>query len=180
MTASVVWHTTMSLDGFVAGPDDAMDWVFDLTDRSPAGDRTIRTTGAVLAGRRTYETGRNARHRPYGGAWSGPVYVLTHRPADDPDVTFLSTDLREAVDRARAAADGKNLVLLGARLGSQCLQQGLVDEILVHLAPVLLGDGIRLYDVPGGEGVRLRRTECSTAGQITDLRFRPADVERQP
>ncbi|MQA87688.1 MAG: hypothetical protein GEV03_24455 [Streptosporangiales bacterium] len=133
------------------GGHGALDWVFELTDHSSAGDEVIRTTGAILAGRRTYDGTRKPRHEPYGGAWSGPIFVLTHRPADDPTVT-----------------------------ARQCLQQGLVDEILIHLVPVLLGDGVRLFDVPDTERVRLERIGCAESGQLTDLRFRPTNPGRRP
>ena len=82
--------------------------------------------------------------------FSGPLFVLTHRPPEppDPDVTFLSGDIGEAVATALNAAGGKNLEILGADVAGQCLRRGLVDEILVYVLPVLLGDGIPLL-VPG-------------------------------
>jgi dihydrofolate reductase len=179
MPGKVLWHVTMSLDGFIAGPDDAMDWVFEITDHSPMGDEVIATAGAILAGRRMHDGMPQPGAEPYGGAWSGPIFILTHRPGtDDPTVRFLSDDLPTAVATALAAAEGKNLVLFGASIARQCLQQGLVDEILIHLVPVLLGDGVRLFDVPDGERIYLERIGCAESGQITDLRFRPTQSAR--
>jgi dihydrofolate reductase len=86
-------------------------------------------------------------------------------------VTFVSTSLAEAVATARAAAGGKNVVVFGANLAQQCLGEGLLDEIVIHLAPVLLGDGIRLFAATDGKPVALRRTTLAESGQITDLRF---------
>jgi hypothetical protein len=79
------------------------------------------------------------------------MFVLTHRPPDppDPDVTYLTGDIGEAVAAALEAAGGKNLEILGADVAGQCLRRGLVDEILVYVLPVLLGDGIRFYSSPG-------------------------------
>jgi dihydrofolate reductase len=111
----------------------------------------------------------------YGGAWTGPVVVLTHRPPDGeqhPAITFVSGDLFEAVSTARRAAAGGNVVLFGATIPQQCLNAGLLDEIVIHLVPVLLGDGIRLYGAPGSLPVSLTRTMVGDSGQITDLRFR--------
>jgi dihydrofolate reductase len=109
----------------------------------------------------------------YGGAWTGPVFVLTHRPpAEDPAVTFLSTGIAEAVATARAAAEDKNLEIFGANTAQQCLREGLVDEIVVHLAPILLGDGVRLDGAAGAAQVELERVSLAEAGQLTDLRFR--------
>jgi dihydrofolate reductase len=176
--AAVVWHVTMSVDGFIAGPDDAMDWVFDYF--SEASNETvgevIETTGAIVMGRHTYEVEDRYRQGIYGGAWTGPYYVLSHEP---PGVvpewmtgTFIDEDIGSAVARATRAAAGKNVGILGANLAKQCLERGLLDEIIIHLAPVLLGDGVRLFAVPGGELVRLEPTQVKRTGPLTDLRFR--------
>jgi dihydrofolate reductase len=118
----------------------------------------------------------NGRQGIYGGAWEGPVFVLTHRPPDEPDdpeITFLSGELAEAVATARSAAGDKNLEIFGANLAAQCLDAGLIDEIVVHVAPVLLGDGVRLYGEAANRGeVELERTDLAEAGQQASLRFR--------
>jgi dihydrofolate reductase len=82
------------------------------------------------------------------GAWAGPVFVLTHEPPEAPGsdlVTFLCGDIRSAVATGLEAAGGKKLEVFGADVATQCLEHGLVDEILVRVAPVLLGDGVRLF-----------------------------------
>ena len=115
MSAGIVlWHVTMSLDGFIAGPDDAMDWVFEYAEPNLAVDEVIGTTGAILAGRRTYDVGRRDVGKPsgqaFGGAWTGPQFVLTHDVpdgSDDPSVTFLGGDITNAVNRALTGARGK-------------------------------------------------------------------------
>ena len=124
----VVVNRAMSLDGFIAGPDDAMDWVFEYLKKDPFPE-VMHATGAMLVGRGTYEVSKrmSAEDTDYDG---GPVFVLTHQPPDEPEqgVTFLTCDLAEAVATARAVAGGRNLEILGADLASQCLQRGLVDE----------------------------------------------------
>jgi dihydrofolate reductase len=90
--------------------------------------------------------------RPYGGAWQGPIFVLTHHPeyATPADgVTFLSCDPAEAVRIGLRAAGSKNLEACSPTIGRQLLQLGLIDEIDLHIAPVLLGEGMRLFDNPG-------------------------------
>jgi dihydrofolate reductase len=187
--SKVIWHITMSLDGFIAGSDDSMDWVVgewsdegsdtrDIeVDRSSMADEVLGSAGAILGGRRWYDVAERSYDGVdgiYGGQWQGPVFVLTHRPPEDPTddrVTFVSTSLAEAVATARAAASGKNVVVFGANLAQQCLGEGLLDEIVIHLAPVLLGDGIRLFAAADGKPVALRRTTLAESGQITDLRF---------
>ena len=124
----VVVNRAMSLDGFIAGPANEMDWVFSYLneDRFP---EVMAATGAMLVGRRTHEVAKRMpdEDTDYDG---GPVFVLTHQPPDEPEqgVTFLTCDLAEAVATARAVAGGRNLGILGADLASQCLQRGLVDE----------------------------------------------------
>jgi dihydrofolate reductase len=167
----------MSLDGFIAGPDDDMDWVFEYASfANPVVVESIQTTGAFLGGRRSYNVGKRDVGKEsggaYGGRWSGPVFVLTHNPPEDDEVTFLSGDIRKAVATALAAADGKNVMVTGADVGRQCIEEGLIDEILVHLPPVLLGNGVRLFGGPGFERVNLERIGLSVYGPTTDLRFR--------
>jgi dihydrofolate reductase len=116
----VFWSVTMSLDGFVAGPNDAIDWVFgfvplDSPETQAMLEEIIRTTGSVLSGKRSYNMGRKPGQRPearkvLGGAWSGPVFVLTHnapKDEEDPDIEVISGGIRNAVERAREAARGK-------------------------------------------------------------------------
>ena len=178
--ASVLAHTTMSLDGFIAGPNDEMDWVFEHAGDVPASvvDEAIGTTGAILGGRRGYEVGRRAERpetsRPFGGRWSGPIFVLTHVPPEDeadPAYRFVSGDIREAVAAALAAAGGRNLLVLGANVVGQCLREGLLDEILIHVLPVLLGDGVRLFGEPA-VATKLETLDVSATGQVVNLRYR--------
>ena len=183
-TTTVLWHVTMSLDGFIAGPDDAMDWLFDHA-RGPDAviDELLASTGALVAGRRSYDVGRRDRARDpasgsaetYGGAWTGPEFVLTHHePRDETDgaITFLSGDIGAAVATAAAAAHGKGVVIIGADVARQCVEADLLDEILVHVVPVLLGDGVRLFGGPGHERVALEPVGVEWSGQIADLRYR--------
>lgn len=166
----------MSLDGFIAGPNDAMEWVFRY-DSPPEVEDVIRSTGAILAGRRSYDVGREPDQHPaateaFGGAWSGPEFVLTHNPPDDdPKITFLSGDIKAAVDTALKAAGDKNLILLGANVAQQCIDAGLVDEVLIYLLPVLLGDGVRLFHRPGRQ-IDLEPVDTNQSGQTTILHFK--------
>jgi dihydrofolate reductase len=186
--SKVIWHVTMSLDGFIAGPNDSMDWVVSEwsddgtttrdveVDRSSLAVEVLQSAGAILGGRRWWDVAErlyDGVNGIYGGQWQGPVFVLTHRPPETADdtVTFVSTTISEAVAAARTAASGKNVVIFGANLAQQCLREGLLDEIVIHLAPVLLGDGIRLFTASDGKPVALRRTALAESGQITDLRF---------
>jgi len=181
-TGKVVVNRSMSLDGFIAGPGDAMDWIFDfLAPDAAVVAQTAAATGAMLVGRRTDEVGsrmdanqeRGAASSDEGYPFSGPTFVLTHRPPDppDPEVTYLTGDITEAVATALDAAGGKNLEILGADVAGQCLQRGLVDEIQVYLLPVLLGDGIR-FSSPGLARIDLEPISSTRSGAVTILRFR--------
>ena len=155
-----------------------MDWVFEYAspDNFP---EIVDAAGAMLSGRNCYEVGLRDTGKPsgeaYGGAWHGPSFVLTHRPPagrGTGDPTFLSGDIGAAVATARAAAGTRNLVVLGADVGGQCLARGLVDEIHVFVLPVLLGQGTPLYAAAGGEGrVNLRPISSRASGAVTELRF---------
>ena len=103
----VLWHFTMSLDGFVAGPNHAMEWMTGFSFRPGLVGEYVETTGAVLGGRAGWDVAREGGHRPYGGAWEGPIFVLTHHPEDaEPagGVTFLNCDVAEAALIALEAA----------------------------------------------------------------------------
>ena len=176
----VVVNRTMSLDGFVSGPDDAMDWVFEFTHPSeiPA---VMAATDAMLCGRRSYDVGQRDAGKlsgeAYGGLWSGPVFVLTHRPPAGPPgpaVTFLSGDITAAVGTARAAAAGKDVEVIGTDVATQCLRHGLVDEILVLVLPVLLGGGTPLFSPEGPDRVNLEPVSSDRIGSATSMRFRVA------
>lgn len=178
MRGKVVVNRAMSLDGFIAGPDDAMDWLFEFTtpDRLPEIAEIAANTGAMLVGRRTYDVG-NSMEPPAGQTeypFTGPSFVLTHEPPNprDPTASFLSGDIGEAVKTALDAAGGKNLEILGADVARQCLEQGLVDEVMVYIVPVLLGDGTRFYSSTRLERVHLEPLETIRSGAVTILRFR--------
>ncbi|MFD7541050.1 dihydrofolate reductase family protein [Streptomyces sp. NPDC059819] len=171
----VLWHFTMSLDGFVAGPEHSMGWLAGASFRARLVQEYVSTTGAVLGGRDGWE----ARPDPagiYGGAWQGPLFVLTHHPEDAgpvAGVTFLGCGAAEAVRTGLAAAGGKNLEVFSPSIGRQLLRLGLIDEIDLHIAPVLLGDGIRLFDDPGGSPVPLALVNGDDPTATVNVRYRP-------
>jgi dihydrofolate reductase len=170
----VLMHFAASVDGFVAGPDHDMGFLGKTTVRDGLHREYIESTGAVLAGRNGFDSAIGDS-RPYGGAWQGPIFVLTHHPEDarpTPDVTFLSCPVDEALRIALDAAGGKNVEVFSPTICAQLLRLELIDEIHIHLAPVLLGDGIRLYDVLGGQPLDLRR-DGGAPTRTVDLRYRP-------
>ncbi len=176
--ARLLYSAAMSLDGFIAAVDGDMSWLsaFAGGDRDePTSAELAQEVGSLLVGRRTHDgddpNSGTANEGAYGGAWHGPVIVLTHRPPADPDPesasdsdpdpdpdTTFRTDLPAAVAAAREAAGEKYVSILGADVGRQCLEAGLVDEILVYVVPVLLGDGVPLFRHPGGTDIRLEPT----------------------
>jgi dihydrofolate reductase len=170
----VLWHVTMSLDGFIAGPRDDKTWLADYLGPDPTADEVLAQVGALLMGDRTYQLARTEESKPYGGAWTGPQFVLSHHPPMNPPagLTFISGDIEEAVATAKAAAGDKYVVVLGADTARSCLNAGVIDEVLVHIAPILLGDGVRFYEHPGGTNVKLERISVTESGQVTNLWLR--------
>jgi len=158
------YQCTMSLDGFIAGPGGDMSWLAGQVGDEGQSGEVASQVGALLVGNRTFggdDPNRGTENEgAYGGTWHGPTFVLTHHPPDRPvpDVTFVD-DLPRAVAAARAAAGERHVAVLGADVARQCIEAGLLDEILVFIAPVLLGDGVRLFHRPGGATVRLERLD---------------------
>jgi dihydrofolate reductase len=179
-TGKVVVNRCMSLDGYIAAPGHKMDFgggrmLADYVD--PADfDAIAAATGAMLVGRRTWEVGDEIEAAEPGSVdypFDGPMFLLSHRPLDPPNpaVTILSGDISEAVATALAAAGGKNLEILGADTAAQCLRAGLVDEVLVYVLPVLLGDGIPM-SAPGAPRVDLEQVSSTVSRDATIVRYR--------
>ena len=177
---SVLLDMAVSLDGFIAGPNGELgglhDWFF-----SPAGaeavEESVRNTGAIVIGRRTYDQGDamdGFAHSPY----AVEHFVLTHEaPASaargDMKFTFVTDGIESAIEGAKTAAGGRNVAVGGgAGVARQCLEAGLVDEIQVHLVPVLLGGGIRLFGNGEAGKVGLEKIRVVDAPGVTHLVYR--------
>jgi dihydrofolate reductase len=178
--ATFLYSATMSVDGFIAGPGGDMSWMSEHLSPNPVVDTLIARTGALLVGRRTYGGDDPYRGQPgegeaFGGGWDGPQFVLTHHPPADPvpGVSFVA-DLESAISASAAAAGDKYVNVLGASVAAQCLHAGVLDEVLVCVVPMLLGDGTRLFDQPGGRSVRLEPISMTHATQVTNLWYRVA------
>lgn len=191
--ASVIVDITMTLDGFIAGPNDEvepqiMDWLFsgstpsaysDYFRLSPASakvfDELVSTTGAIITGRRTYDlaSGWNGSH-PVNNA----VFVVSHTiPKDIPvgstTFTFVTDGIVSAVTQAKRAAGEKNVYVMGgAQVIQQAIKAGLVDSLMIHIVPLLLGKGIRLFEHLGAEWIELEQTSVVAASGVTHLLFR--------
>jgi dihydrofolate reductase len=185
---------SMSLDGFVADSNDGVGEVFDWYMNS--GDVEFQTggsdrmtfkvsapsaghlrslwseLGAVLTGRRTFEVADG-----WGGnhAW-GPAFVLTHQipagwPRPDSTVHFVTDGLASAVRQAKAAGGGKNVGVHGADTIQQLLNAGLLDEIHIDMAAVLVGSGVRLFDHLAGTPAVLGNPTVVQGLGVTHLRY---------
>jgi dihydrofolate reductase len=186
---------SMSLDGFIAGPNDDVQrvfaWMFsgqtEVKQSSGSEDLSLKTSeqsaevfeqgaqaaGALVAGRHLFDV---------AGAWGGkhplnvPVVVVTHRPAQEwikpgSPFTFVTDGVESAVRKAQAIAGEKNVVVASANVLQQVVRLGLLEEIHIDLVPVLLGDGTRLFDHIGGP-IDLEITEVVQAPDVTHLTYR--------
>jgi dihydrofolate reductase len=176
--SKLLYSATMSLDGFIAGAGGDMSWLTEHIGPNPAADEVVGTIGALLVGNRSFRgddphKGTAKEGKAFGGGWSGPQFVLTHNPPADgvPEISFV-TDLDTAVKAAKAAAGGKYVNIIGADVARQCIEAALLDEVFVIVAPVLLGDGVRLFEHAGGTNVRLELTDFSSTPMATNLRYR--------
>ncbi|MGW0197508.1 dihydrofolate reductase family protein [Nonomuraea sp. NPDC003201] len=176
--AKVLYTATMSLDGFIAHPGGDMSWLIEYLGPNPAMEELIGQIGARLIGNRTFggqdpHRGTSREGRPFGGVWAGPQFVLTRQALESSmqGITFVG-DLDSGLAAAKAAAGDKYVNVIGADVARQCLEAGELDEVFVCVAPVMLGDGVRLFDHPGGTHVKLERLSLSPAPQTTNLRMR--------
>ncbi len=200
--SSTVLYMSMSLDGFIAGPNDSPEnalgdggevlheWIFagaeDLAEIHPkaatGGNRganrqivdELMATGAVIAGRGTFD--------PAGG-WHGdhhdgvPIYILSRNPApawaaDWPAVHYVS-DLETAVRNAKQAAGHKNVLVHGSGIAQRMLTAGTLDELEIHLVPVLFGEGRPLFKHLGVELRELERSRVLEGDRgVTHLHYR--------
>jgi dihydrofolate reductase len=180
---------SMSLDGFIAGPNESLDnglgdgghrlheWTLSEDGPGPINGKVIEefmSTGAVVAGRGTFE--------PAGG-WGGdhhggvPIFILSRSQPDTeasrrPLVTYVA-DIGAAMARAKEAAGDKNVLVHGAAVAQLALAAGVLDELEIHLVPVLFGQGRRLFDNLDPEQIQLERTRFleGEAG-VTHLHYR--------
>lgn len=173
---AVISHHTISLDGFIAGPGDCIDDFLGFGKPTAIAGGTMKRVGAILAGRRWYDLA-NERWGGvagiYGGTYTGDVLVCTHRAPSrcPPRTRFISKAIPAAVALAQDAAKGKDIGVFGGNLTQQCLRAGLLDEVILHVVPILLGGGVRLFEENHAAPVVLKRIELGEAEQITDLRF---------
>jgi dihydrofolate reductase len=193
---------SISLDGFIAGPNDCpkapmgdggerlLAWyaggdteyvlpgtemVFRVSLRTAEFLREVdRTTGALVTGRRTFDLpGGGGGGHPLGV----PTFVVTHSVPQEwvyegSPFTFVTDGLESAVEQARAVAGEKDVGVIGASLVQQCIRSGLLDEVHFDLVPVLLGDGVRLLDHLGTEPIELESTRVIEGAGVTHLTFR--------
>ena len=197
--AKVIAGITMSLDGYVTGPDDRLgaglgeggeklhEWVFGgpWTYESPRGspaavdqdylDDVFASAGAWIVGRTMHDVVDGWGDDPGFGV---PVFVVTHRPREtvvkgDTSFEFVTGGIDDALARARVAAAGKNVIVMGgADVLRQYLAAGVVDEFTLTIAPVLLGAGKRLFDGISRTDIRFERTAVVESPFATHLRFR--------
>ena len=193
---------SMSLDGFIAGPNDGRErplgeggerlfaWyssgdteyglpgtemVFRISPQSAELLREAHTKmGAFVTGRRTFDITNGWGGSPPLGV---PTFVLTHTVPqgwvyEGSPFTFVTDGVESAVEQARAVAGEKDVAVGAASIVQQCIRAGLLDEIHVDLVPVLLGGGVRLFDHLGTGPIELERTEVVEAPDVTHLTFR--------
>jgi dihydrofolate reductase len=186
VTPPIRLYMSMSLDGFITGPDDRagqelghdggrlFNWLDDRMSDGPNGlvFREAMATGAVISGRRTFEL---------AGRWQGdhhagvPIFVLTHRadPADvPPGSARFVTDVAQCAASARAAAGDRPVLVHGAGAAQALLQADLLDEMEVHLVPVLLGGGRLLFESLGPDHIELDLVRRLAGRDVTHLRYR--------
>lgn len=180
--SKVILDMAMSVDGFIAGLNDDDSGLHDYFF-SPSGETAqvieagIKTTGAIVMGRRTYNIGDQFdgfENTPY----KVPHLVLSHGIPErlakgDTEFIFVADGIESALGQAKAAAGDRVVVIGGgASTAQQFLRAGFIDEIQMHLVPKLLGQGIRLFEHTGSKSIELERTNLIAATDVTHITFR--------
>jgi dihydrofolate reductase len=177
------YYCAATVDGFIADPEGGLDWLFVFEGGADEAKRFTEGVGALVMGSATYEWMLEHLSKwPYEGL---PTWVFTHRelaPFEGADVRFVQGSPKEHIEEMRTAAGERNLWLVGGgELASQFVDEGLLEELILTLAPVVLGEGIPLFarGMPGQ--LRLTGTREFESGMV-ELRYELAadSVGRQP
>jgi dihydrofolate reductase len=177
----VVGGMTLSLDGFVSDPHGDVSRLYpDLGElrKTEILQEEIRTTGAVVMGRHSYNMG-DPDSFANNYEYQVPIFVLTHHiPKKKPketktlSITFVTDGVESAIAKAKAAADVKNVLVLGASTNQQCINLGLCDDLHIGIMPVLLGGGLRLFEHIDVAPITLEKVKIFESGARTDIWFR--------
>jgi dihydrofolate reductase len=177
----VVGGLTHSLDGYVSDPHGDVSRLYpDLGELRNTGmlQEEIRTTGAVVMGRHSYNMGDPDSFAD-SYEFQVPIFVLTHHiPEKKPketkllSITFVTDGVASAIAKAKAAAGERNVILIGASTNQQCINLGLVDELHIGIMPVLLGGGLRMFERLDVAHITLEKIKIFEAGPRTDIWFR--------
>lgn len=188
--SKIIVDVSVSLDGFMAGQnvsaaypmgergDQLHRWLFG----DPPNDidsaivkRLFAGIGAVVLGRRTFEIGFDEwdQQTPF----PAPTFVVTHRakdplPTSSGTFTFVTEGAAAAVEQARAAAGEKNVAVMGGEITQELIRLGLIDELHIHMIPLLLGDGLRLFDNLGRKQIEFGLAETTPSAEVTHLIYR--------
>ncbi|MBI1770704.1 MAG: dihydrofolate reductase [Bacteroidetes bacterium] len=192
--SKVVLEITMSLDGFIAGSNISRElpmgeggnllhqWLFNLkTDQDAIIlDELMKNTGALILGNRTYAT---AIDDAWGGTspFSAPAFVLAHKtPKEIVDgFVFVTDGIESALTKAKAIAGDKIIwVMGGANVMQQFLKSGLIDELNIHIAPLLFAKGTRLFDFIGNEKIALEKIMVKDTPGATHLKYKISRLGR--
>ena len=180
----VVLGMTMSLDGFINDRTGSVDALYpDLAAwrETDSGKESIQNTGAVVMGRNSYAMSEDPDWFAGNYEYQVPIFVLTHRPpakmpkqTDQLTFTFVTDGIQSAIQQAKVAAGDREVNIIGAaNTARQCLKEGLADELHVDIMPVLLGNGLRVFEDLDTETIRLERIKVmELPGGRTHLRFR--------
>ncbi|MGK6353542.1 dihydrofolate reductase family protein [Parapedobacter sp. DT-150] len=176
----VLIHATMSIDGFIAKPnEDDWDWIsnYESDGSDDMADRILSELGAVVLGNKDFRNNKvTAEALPYGGGQI-PQFVVTHNAREPLSIgtttfQFVTGGVKQVIEVAKKAAGIKNVAILGHSIGQQGIELGLVDELVIHVFPLILGNGLRLIDQLGCPPVELERVEIISTTQVTSMRFR--------
>lgn len=177
--AKVVWGMIMSVDGFINDRHGSLDKLYANFEPNEEINAAMANTGAVVMGRNSFESSEDTDAYADDYEFQVPLFILTHHlPARHPKendnltITFVTDGVENAVRQAKAASGDKDVVVLGASTGQQVLKAGLVDELQIAIAPILLGKGLRFFEHLEDLEIQLEKLRAVETGQQVEIWYK--------
>ncbi|RLQ85117.1 dihydrofolate reductase family protein [Planomicrobium sp. Y74] len=177
--AKVVWGMIMSVDGFVNDRHGSLGKLYASFEPNDEINAAMSNTGSVVMGRNSFESTEDTDAYADDYEFQVPLYILTHHPPAshpkenaDLTITFVTDGIENAIRQAKASAGDKDVVVLGASTGQQALKAGLVDELQIAVAPILLGNGLRFFEHLDDLEIELEKIKTIETGRQVEIWYK--------
>lgn len=177
--AKVIWGMIMSVDGFINDRHGSLGKLYVSFEPNDEINAAMGNTGAVVMGRNSFESTEDTDAYADNYEFQVALYILTHHPParhpkenDKLTITFVTDGIENAIRQAKASAGDKDVVVLGANTGQQTLKAGLVDELQIEIAPILLGTGLRFFGHLDDLEIELEKIKAIETGRQVEIWYK--------